>query len=148
MAMMKVNLSRIIHESFWSLGFPLKLKNNQVKGWYGEWLAVQHLKKKSNFVVIKKNWLSVKDARRELDIVGVEDGTLVFVEVRARSVHSLVTGFQSLTMKKRNALRLACKDFLKFYPQKFENYRLDVIEIDLDNSESNLFHHQNVSLFP
>ena len=146
--MMKVTLSRLIHESFWWFGFPLKLRNNQIKGWYGEWLAMQHLKKKSNFVVIEKNWLSIKDARRELDIVGVEDGTLVFVEVRARSVNSLVTGFQSLTNKKRNALRLACKDFLKFYPQKFENYRLDVIEIDLGNAGSKLFHHQNVSLFP
>jgi len=146
--MMKVTLSRIIHQLIWWFGFPIKLRNNQVKGWYGEWLAMQHLKKKSNFVVIEKNWLSIKDARRELDIVGVEDGTLVFVEVRARSVNSLVTGFQSLTKKKRNALRLACKDFLKFYPQKFENYRLDVIEIDLDNAGSKLFHHQNVSLFP
>ena len=146
--MMKVTLSRIIHQLIWWFGFPIKLRNNQVKGWYGEWLAMQHLKKKSNFVVIEKNWLSIKDARRELDIVGVEDGTLVFVEVRARSVNALVTGFQSLTKKKRNALRLACKDFLKFYPQKFENYRLDVIEIDLDNAESKLFYHQNVSLFP
>jgi putative endonuclease len=146
--MIKIDLSRKIHESLWWLGFSLKPKNNEVKGWYGEWLAMQHLKKKSNFVVIEKNWLSVKDARRELDIIGVEDGTLVFIEVRARSAHSLVTGFHSLTKKKRNALRLACKDFLKLYPQKFQNYRLDVIEIDLENGGSKLFHHQNVSLFP
>ena len=138
---------RKYNDILWFFGVSPRLTNNKIRGWYGEWLALRYLKKRSNFSILEKNWQSQRDARREIDIVGLEKEILVFVEVRARSANSLLSGYQSINRKKRNSIRLACKDFLYLYPKKFQNYRFDVIEVDLAERKSNLFHHQNVSLF-
>jgi len=72
----------------------------------------------------------------------------VFVEVRARSRGAINSGYHSITSKKRKALLCACKDFLKVTDERFQTYRFDVIEVDLGDSEVEVFHHENVSLFP
>ena len=66
MALRQVGLARIFCELFWFLGGSFPLRNNQSRGWYGEWLARRYLKRK-NLSVLKKNWRSPQDARREID---------------------------------------------------------------------------------
>lgn len=129
------------------MGISIPLKYPQSRGWYGEWLAYQHFRKKK-FEIIQKNWISPKDRRREIDLILKDQDCLVFVEVRARSKGALNSGYHSITSKKKKALLSACRDFLKVTHEIFQTYRFDVIEVDLGDSEGELFHHENVSLFP
>jgi len=129
------------------MSIPIPLKDSQIRGWYGEWLAYEHLRKKK-FEILQRNWTSPKDRRREIDLILKDQACLVFVEVRARSRGAINSGYHSITSKKRKALLCACKDFLKVTDERFQTYRFDVIEVDLGDSEVEVFHHENVSLFP
>ena len=129
------------------MSIPIPLKDSQIRGWYGEWLAYQHLREKK-FEILQRNWISPKDRRREIDLILKDQACLVFVEVRARSRGAINSGYHSITSKKRKALLCACKDFLKVTDERFGTYRFDVIEVDLGDSEGEMFHHENVSLFP
>lgn len=129
------------------MGIPIPLKDSQIRGWYGEWLAYQHLREKK-FEILQRNWTSPKDRRREIDLILKDQACLVFVEVRARSRGAINSGYHSITSKKRKALLCACKDFLKVTDERFGTYRFDVIEVDLGDREGEAFHHENVSLFP
>ena len=96
-------LSRTLCELIWFLGGSLPLRNNQTRGWYGEWLARRYLRRKK-LSVLKKNWRSSQDARREIDLVCLDGECLVFVEVRARSASSLNSGYYSINYQKKKYL--------------------------------------------
>ena len=147
MALKIAGLSRTLCELIWFLGGSLPLRNNQTRGWYGEWLARRYLRRK-NMSVLKKNWRSPQDARREIDLVCLDGECLVFVEVRARSASSLNSGYYSINNQKKNTLLRGCLDFLNQNKDRYNTYRFDVVEIDLAESHNKLFHHENVSLFP
>jgi putative endonuclease len=129
--------------------FKKKLpKVSKLRGEYGEWLAERFLRKKG-FVFLYRNWRSPEDKRMELDLVCLERTQLVFVEVRARSSHSMINGWQSLTPKKRKALHKSARHFLRQSNRLFESYRFDVVEIDIPEnafSEYELFHHENIAI--
>ena len=147
MALRQAGFARIFCELFWFLGGFFPLRNNQSRGWYGEWLARRYLKRKK-LSVLKKNWRSPQDARREIDLICMDGECLVFVEVRARSQNSLNSGFYSINYQKKNTLLRGCSDFLNQNKDRYNTYRFDVVEIDLADSHNELFHHENVSLFP
>jgi len=72
----------------------------------GEWCekeALVYLKSKG-YKYITKNWRYKQD---EIDLIVQDKNTLVFVEVRGRSIHACVSGFHSLTLKKKQALKRA-----------------------------------------
>ncbi len=138
---------RLFYNFLWVLGISVSLKNNRVRGWYGEWKAGSYLKGK-DFLLIHKNWHSPLDARREIDLIAKDQECIVFIEVRARAKNSLNSGYYSINQKKRQSLLSACKDFLRLNYDNSANYRFDVIEVDLDQTNGNVLHHENVSLFP
>ena len=113
-----------------------------VNGWHENTLG------KKKFIILHKNWKSSLDARREIDLIARDKESLVFVEVRARSSNSLNSGYHSLNRKKRQAITSACRDFLRLNYPKFPHFRFDVIEVDLGKETYEIFHHENVSLFP
>lgn len=91
------------------------------------------------------------DRRLEIDLVCLKEGILVFVEIRARSQLALVNGFHSIDKRKRKTLLRAFKAYLSFTEPSAENYRFDVIEIDLpvlEDGKPQIFHHENVAIFP
>lgn len=141
-------ISRVL--TFWYLFHWKKKipKVSKLRGEYGEWLAERFLRKKG-FVCLHRNWRSLEDKRLELDLVCLEHNQLVFVEVRARSSHSMINGWQSLSPKKRKALHKSARHFLRQSNRVFESYRFDVVEIDISEnavSESKLFHHENIAI--
>lgn len=146
MAIKKFLTSRTWYELTWTLGIYTSLKSNRVRGWYGEWLACCYLRKK-NFSILRKNWQSSFDARREIDLIAMDNECLVFVEVRARSKNALNSGYRSINHRKRKSILVACRDFLRIDYEKFPFYRFDVIEVDLEQKNGSVLHHQNVSLF-
>jgi Holliday junction resolvase-like predicted endonuclease len=80
----------------------------------------------------------------------MDNEILVFVEIRARSVNSFTTGFQTIGKRKRRALLKSFKAYLSENSHLPLNYRFDVIEVDLPsngNGKVKLFHHENIAIF-
>ena len=127
-----------------------KEANRAERGRYGEWLSRRFLKSKGYYVLVA-NWRNPMDRRDEIDLICKDKEVLVFVEVRARSDSSLVSGYDSLSPRKRAVLLRACKYYLNRRKQRPEHFRLDVIEVDLSSDaigKPKIFHHENVALFP
>ena len=138
-----------LERTFWSLGKRPKSGDSSFSGRYGEWLGRKFLKSKG-FSIKAANWRSPLDRRLEIDVVCLKEGVLVFVEIRARSQLALVNGFHSIDKRKRKTLLRAFKAYLSFTEPYPENYRFDVIEIDLpvlEDGKPQIFHHENVAIF-
>ena len=136
-----------IHWQFWGLSSDA---NRAERGRYGEWLSRRFLKGKSYYVLVA-NWRNPMDRRDEIDLICKDKEVLVFVEVRARSTSSLVSGYDSLSPRKRRVLLRACKSYLNQRRQRPEHFRLDVMEVDLPvgtKGKPEIFHHENIALFP
>jgi putative endonuclease len=133
----------------WSLGMKPKFGNSLKNGEYGEWLGKKYLKRKG-FKVRSVNWRSRRDRRNEIDLICMESEILVFVEIRARSVNSFTTGFESLNNRKRKALLNSFKAYLRETSEIPDSYRFDVVEIDLPSQvgkKVEVFHHENIAIF-
>jgi len=136
-----------IHWQFWGLSSDA---NRAERGRYGEWLSRRFLKGKGYYVLVA-NWRNPMDRRDEIDLICKDKEVLVFVEVRARSTSSLVSGYDSLSPRKRRVLLRACKSYLNQRKQRPEHFRLDVMEVDLPvgtKGKPEIFHHENIALFP
>jgi putative endonuclease len=129
-------------------GRPKKLASNSTRaerGQYGEDLAVAYCKHTLGFQVIARNWLYKRD---ELDIVCVDAGVLVFVEVRARAANALVGGYHSIDAHKKRVLQRGSKAYINQLQNPPKHVRFDVIEVSLsDDGEGDVRHYGNVPLF-
>ena len=95
-----------------SYGRPKKLASNSTcaeRGQYGEDLAADCCKRTLGFQVIARNW---RHKSYELDIVCLDAGVLVFVEVRARAANALVTGYHSIDTHKKRVLQRGSKAYI------------------------------------
>lgn len=103
--------------------------NKRSFGYMGENLAAEYLISKG-YEIIKNNF-TVRGG--EIDIIAKKDGVLVFVEVKTRTGESFGKGSESVnTLKKRRLLR-AIERYLNKLNLKYDpDYRLDVVEIELN----------------
>jgi putative endonuclease len=135
-----------IHELFYRR--PEKLRSNSTRaerGQYGEDLAVAYCKHTLGFQVIARNWRYKRD---ELDIICVDAGVLVFVEVRARAANALVGGYHSIDAHKKQVLQRGSKAYINQLQNPPKHVRFDVIEVSLsDDGEGDVRHYGNVPLF-
>jgi putative endonuclease len=108
------------------------LKENFQKrcGAWGEAKAAALLEGKG-FRIIHRNW---RHAHEEIDLIAQDGEVIVFVEVRVRRNRALVPGFESLTKRKRVALKRAALAFLEQYPQ-VQFYRWDVVEYRIADAQ-------------
>ena len=133
----------------WSMGHIPDFRCKKLGGRYGEWLAERNFLSK-NYKFIARNWRSIRDRRKEIDLIFRKDEVLVFVEVRARKSGSQVNGFNSLNYKKRKALNRSVNAFLIENDSRIEYFRLDLAEVDLPRSKKEkplFFHHENIAIF-
>ncbi|MBH55271.1 MAG: endonuclease [Opitutaceae bacterium] len=115
------------------------------KGRLGEREAERHLKKKG-FRIVKRNWRKGHD---EIDLICRDQETLVFVEVRTRKDKALVSGYHSVTPKKKRALLRVCKGYLRSRRKYVQHYRFDLVEVRwLEDGKVACLHYENVALFP
>jgi len=136
-----------IQWQFWGLSSDA---NRAERGRYGEWLSRRFLKGKGYYVLVQ-NWRNPLDRRDEIDLICKDREVLVFVEVRSRSTSSLVSGYDSLSPRKRKVLLRVCRVYLNHRKQRPKHFRLDVMEVDLPSAtkgKPEIFHHENVALFP
>ena len=127
---------------------PEKLRSNSTRaerGQYGEDLAVAYCKHTLGFQVIARNWRYKRD---ELDIICVDAGVLVFIEVRARAANALVGGYHSIDAHKKQVLQRGSKAYINQLQNPPKHVRFDVIEVSLsDDGEGDVRHYGNVPLF-
>jgi putative endonuclease len=99
-------------------------------GRYGEKLAVRHLRAQG-FIVLEQRW---RCARGEIDIVAVDDGCLVVVEVKTR--RSVVSGMpqEAVTATKLSRLRLLAALWLQQQEMSWRDVRIDVVTVLLPRS--------------
>ena len=95
--------------------------NNLNVGQWGEDLAVRHLEEKG-YEILERNF---RYKHGEVDIIAFDDPLVVFVEVRTRQNDALVSGYFSVSKKKKQALRPVCDYYIR--TNDIQNYRFDVI---------------------
>ena len=115
------------------------------RGQYGEDLSADYCKRCLGYRVIARNWRYKRD---ELDIICLDGEVLVFVEVRARASHALVSGVHSVDAKKKKALQRACKAYINQLQNPPKHVRFDVIDVAISqDGEGEVRHYANVPLF-
>lgn len=108
--------------------------NKKVIGVKGEKIATKFLKKKK-YKIIEKNFTS---RFGEIDIIGLEKNTIVFVEVKFRQGKQFGTSEESMTYRKKKRLIKSAKYFLLCNPE-YSKYdiRFDGVFIDYNKSKKN-----------
>lgn len=125
---------------------PATLSGPQAEiGAMSEEAATLYLCEQKNFRILARNWRS---GREEIDIIARDREILVFVEVRARQSTALVSGYHSVTKRKKEALRRAAIAYLRKINRRAEHYRFDIVEIRLCMGEiESLQHFENIPVF-
>ena len=83
----------------------------------------------NNLKIIQSNYKALPYG--EIDIIALQNNTLVFIEVKYRSTTTFAKAEEMITYSKQNKLINAANIFLQRYP-RYENYecRFDVIAIN------------------
>ena len=116
------------------------------RGKFGEDLAADYCKHRLGYRVIARNWRWKRD---ELDLVCLDKGVLVFLEVRARAANALVPGVHSLSASKKKALLRGCKAYIKQLQNPPKHIRFDIVDVAIArDGEGTVRHYANAALFP
>jgi len=115
------------------------------RGEFGEREAGKLLRKKGA-KILHRNWRSGQD---EIDLIVQIGPVLAFVEVRTRAASAKVSGYHSVTAKKKKALLRACRAYLRRRNPRPPHFRFDIIEVRLGmGNDFSIHHFENVPLFP
>ena len=97
-------------------------------GRYGEQVAVEYLRE-TGLAILSQNW-RCRDG--ELDIVGRDDATIVFVEVKTRSSMAFGSPAEAVNRIKRQRIRRLAVQWLAEYRDTIGAYselRFDVVSV-------------------
>lgn len=110
----------------------------------GEDDAVDYLTKKS-YSIIERNFYS---RGGEIDIIAIHNDTLVFIEVKARTVGSMGRPYEAITYNKLMKMRLVISAYLSTHKIKHGGMRIDVIGIDYESDYKLkcINHYENVTM--
>ena len=82
--------------------------HNELGRW-GEDLAVRMLEAKG-YRIVERDW---KDCHRDIDIIAIDNGCLVFVEVKTRRSGTLLTPEQAVDRRKIKNITIAANRYVK-----------------------------------
>ena len=110
-------------------------------GKWGEDVATQFLQAKG-LKILERNW---RCEEGELDIIALDNDTIVVVEVRTRTSDAYGTPEESLTHHKRRHLEKSALAYLQEHDCLDTLWRIDVIAIDALQSGSvdRISHYEN-----
>lgn len=112
------------------------------KGIFGEYTAQSYLRSKG-FKIVNRNYSS---RYGEIDIIASKDDCLVFVEVKFRKRKSLVSGVESVDIRKQSKITKTALVYLSKINKNLDA-RFDVIEITAKEDEEcnvdNIVHIEN-----
>ena len=110
------------------------LNRQQQFGKRSERLAAEFLKR-TGYRIIETNYRSKMG---EIDIIAKEKGTIVFVEVKARSSSRFGSPKGAVTPAKQRKISMAALDYLKQSGQAGVSARFDVVAIDTAGGNTNI----------
>lgn len=98
-------------------------------GRYGENLAIKYLLK-HNYYIWKRNW-AIRSG--ELDIIAIQEHTLVFVEVKTRlkEVAENFNPFDAVDNKKIKHIQIVSESFLEKYQAQLRYRRVNKVRFDI-----------------
>jgi len=116
-------------------------KRRQSIGKWGENIAACYLEGKG-YQIYRRN---VRTPFGEIDLVVLDEGVLVFVEVKTRTTNSYGYPENSITATKQKHMLAAAQHFLMANPEFGEDWRIDVIAIRGDQSgpPPEIIHYEN-----
>ena len=109
------------------------MDNQRQRKYQGSWgrkaedLAVKLLTDKG-YKILDRNFRSTFG---EIDVVAIDNGTLVFVEVKARSSNKYGLPEESVNYFKLNKIKKTAEYYLFLHPELPEKMRIDVVAIEL-----------------
>jgi len=110
------------------------LNNRQIFGQAGESLAVKSLKSEG-YTILEQNY---RTPMGEIDIIAMEKGVIVFVEVKARQTSGFGNAKYAVTPVKQKKISMAALAYLKKKGQLHKKARFDVVAIHLQSGNANL----------
>jgi len=113
------------------------MTTRQQRGQNAEALAANFLRERG-YSIIATNWHC---RYGEIDIVARQGETIVFVEVRARSLGGTATAFESIGARKQARLTAAAQSYLAAHELDDSNWRVDAIAVGLRGSADPVIEH-------
>lgn len=123
----------------------LKTRGAENRKWgeEAEGIAADYLIKEG-YVIRERNWRIGN--RFEIDIIAEKDGSIIFVEVKARR-GNVMAAYEAVDDKKIRKMVTAGNAYLRNLPHLFK-YRLDIITVTGDADEYKLEHMADAFLPP
>ena len=116
---------------------PPEVVATQRTGRRGEEDAYFHLRR-LGYIIIARNYRSPR-RKGEVDLIGWQQGTLCFVEVKTRTTHDVKPAEAAVDREKRRQLRGMVHEFLRRFPPDTP-WRFDVLSVYHEaNAESPRF---------
>ena len=110
----------------WAGGVDATVRPSRVAvGQQGEQLAERYLKRRG-FRIVARNF---RAAGAEIDLVAMDDETLVFIEVKRRIGTSAGTPGEAVDARKQEQIRRAARIFVGRYRADDHRMRFDVVAI-------------------
>ena len=111
----------------------------QAFGELGERIAERWLRKKGWRVVQRR----FRNGHRDIDLVVEQDGTIAFVEVKARRGADFGGPVQAVNWRKRKELERSAMVWIDRHGREAEHYRFDVVGVLLDGADVRVCHVEN-----
>jgi putative endonuclease len=92
----------------------------------GERAAEKHLRR-MGYRIVARNF---RAAGAEIDLVAIDGGTLVFVEVKTRRSRAAGTPEEAVDERKQGRMRRAAEVFAKRYRAEDSEMRFDIVAVD------------------
>jgi putative endonuclease len=86
------------------------------------------------YTMVARNFRSPR-CRGEIDLIGWEDDTLCFVEVKTRTTRDVKPGEASVDRHKRREVAAVAREYLRRFPPSCQ-WRFDVVSVYYDNSKA------------
>ena len=129
-----INILRLIINYILSYLY-LHHMNNKIFGDQGELIAINHLIDKG-YEILESNW---RVGRLEVDIIAMDDDTLVFIEVKTRNTSYFGFPENAVNNKKQRFLTNAANAYIHQRNLANEN-RFDIMSIIIENDQFELEH--------
>lgn len=104
----------------------------------GEEMAARYLTDKG-FIILEKNYRP-KHSRHEIDLIALDKGDLVIVEVKTRSGEEIMKPEDAVNHEKRGYIMQLANQYVRSN-QRTENVRFDIVAIIKNNNGTEIRHH-------
>jgi putative endonuclease len=109
----------------------------------GEDMATSFLKQKG-YTIIERNF---RKSYGEIDIIAVNRGILVFVEVKTRKSEKFGTALEAITPWKLREIVLTAQFYKHMHPELPDSLRIDAVSVHLNREDKldTIDHVENIS---